>query len=212
MNEEGFFNLQLNRNLSEIINPPRHWSFVKEICEEHDFDMLVDVGCGVGTISKYLEYQNYLGIDYSKVAIQKATDNFLNDNRSFIIKDMTNVKQQMYVHDLIASDGYNKCLLQNAFLDVLEKGDETLRILLLFQFQYVLLMRVELTDKESYYDVYSPYKDYKSYKYYHNKENFYNLIKNYSYEIVKEEDAPVTFPESGAIGKYIFLKNTMYND
>jgi 2-polyprenyl-3-methyl-5-hydroxy-6-metoxy-1,4-benzoquinol methylase len=33
---------------------------------------ILDVGCGIGNITKYIKFKNYLGIDISKVALKKA--------------------------------------------------------------------------------------------------------------------------------------------
>lgn len=38
----------------------------------HSGAEILDVGCGVGSITKYIKFKNYLGIDISKVALKKA--------------------------------------------------------------------------------------------------------------------------------------------
>ena len=75
-----------------------------------------------------------------------------------------------------------------ALLDVLPNGDEVLEHVLSLSPTSVLIARMKLTDKDSYYDTYTAYDEITTCAYYHNKKNFVNLCKKYGYSISNIEN------------------------
>lgn len=63
---------QLELNLAELSAPPPHWVIIKDFLSTTGCQAVVDVGCGVGSLSAYLTGTRYIGIDGSHAAIELA--------------------------------------------------------------------------------------------------------------------------------------------
>jgi len=70
-----------------------------------------------------------------------------------------------------------------ALLDVLPNGDEVLEHILSISPNNILIARMKLTDKESYYNTYEAYDEITTCVYYHNKTNFFRLCEEYGYDV-----------------------------
>ncbi|MCX6170078.1 MAG: class I SAM-dependent methyltransferase [Ignavibacteriales bacterium] len=63
---------------------------IKSISTKSFFERIIEIGCGVGASSKYLDgyYKQYVGIDYSKEIIQIANKRYSKDNVEFICSNI----------------------------------------------------------------------------------------------------------------------------
>ena len=172
------FEMQLKVNKKELIQKPPHWDellFSLSILQKQkDHLSLLDVGCGCGAIYELIKNTGvkYYGIDYSDKAIQLAKKTWGYDHFYVMDYEKINIKTDI--------------LYQNGFVDVMENGDEVFEKLLSLRYPYVISQRMELTDKPSFSETYTAY-DIKTYKFYHNRENLYDLVHKYNYDIVHEK-------------------------
>ena len=70
-----------------------------------------------------------------------------------------------------------------ALLDVLDNGDEALEYILSLSPKNILIGRMKITDKNSYYTTYKAYDEITTCAYYHSKNNFLHLCEKYDYSI-----------------------------
>lgn len=175
---KNVFKKQLDLNVTELSNSyPQHWlDFIKFIKQEKPKSIL-DIGCGCGS---YYELCNrefndikYTGIDYSLDAIDLAKMKW--NYSEFYVKDINELSTE-YINgfDLIH---------MGALLDVLPNGDEVLENILKLSPKKIIIGRMELTDKSSYYETYIAYNEITTYKYFHSKENIIYLCGKYGYII-----------------------------
>lgn len=175
------FEKQLQLNLNELINNntyPSHWhafiSFIKEIKPK----TLLDIGCGCGAFyelcSREFNEIVYTGHDYSKEAIDLAIKKW--GYTGFFVKDYLSLtKKEITKFDVIHL---------GALLDVLPNGDEALEFILSLEPKKVIIGRMKITEKPSYYETYTAYDEITTYAYYHNKENFLNICNKHGYLII----------------------------
>lgn len=171
------FEKQLALNLKELNNPPTHWRYFIDCVKglEGKIDRIIDLGCGVGIYYKLCKDNfpsiEYIGIDYSPYAVTKAIHHW--QYPSFLLMD----------YDMLAPEFFTSkdLLVANALCDVLENGDECLDYILSLNIKRVMLQRVKLTNKSSFYKKYRAYGEVDTVEYYHNIENFYNITLQYGY-------------------------------
>jgi trans-aconitate methyltransferase len=176
---------QLKLNLIEISNIesyPKHWKSFIFLTKNINPKTMLDIGCGCGTY--YMLCKNelpeikYTGIDYSEDMITLAKSTWGYDD--FYVKSYLELTEEyLKGFDLIH---------MGALLDILPNGDEALNFILSLKPKNVLLGRVKLTDKNSYYDVYTAYDEIETFAYHHNTKSFLNICKNNNYEIINIED------------------------
>lgn len=175
---QNVFKKQLELNLLELSNNyPQHWlDFIKFINTEKPKSIL-DIGCGCGSYYKLCNIEfpdiKYTGIDYSDDAIKLAKEKWIYNE--FYVKDINDLtKEYINEFDLIHL---------GALLDVLPNSDEVLEHILTLSPKKIIIGRMELTNKPSYYDTYMAYNEITTYKYFHNKDNIIYLCDKYDYFI-----------------------------
>ena len=173
---KNVFKKQLDLNIDELSNNyPKHWSIFIEFINQEKPSSILDIGCGCGS---YYELCNrefnkikYTGIDYSSDAIELAKNKWSYDE--FYVKDINELSIDYITNFDIIHLG--------ALLDVLPNGDEVLEHILKLSPKKIIIGRMELTDKSSYYETYNAYNEIITYKYFHNKDNFIFLCEKYGY-------------------------------
>ena len=178
---KNVFKKQLELNILELSNNyPQHWlDFIKFINIEKPKTIL-DIGCGCGSYYELcnLEFSNikYTGIDYSNEAIELAKQKW--DYDRFYVKDINELtKEYINEFDLIH---------MGALLDVLPNGDEVLEYILSLSPKKIIIGRMELTDKSSYYETYIAYNEITTYKYIHSYSDFLKIIDMNGYQIIEK--------------------------
>ena len=177
------FEKQLAFNLKELdgVYPP-HWIALLKLLRINNPESMLDVGCGCGAIyelcNREIPELKYHGLDYAENAITLAQKTWRKG--LFSVKDCVSLS-----HEDIS--GY-ELIHMGALLDVLPNGDEVLEHILSLTPKSVLIARMKLTDKESYYDTYIAYDEITTCAYYHNKKNFVNLCEKYGYSISNIEN------------------------
>jgi len=176
------FKKQLSLNIEEFDNYPSHWnSFIRLLDTINQLEPkinLVDIGCGCGSYYKLcldnFKDINYFGIDYSREAISIANDKW--KVPLFQTMDLYDIKSEFI-------DQFN-VIHMGALLDVLPNGNEALEFILGKNIPYVIIGRIDLTDKPSQNYTYTAYDEITTYKYLHNLDDFKQIIKNYNYRIL----------------------------
>jgi len=179
------FTKQLALNLlelSSIDKYPPHWiSFIK-LLNTNKPNSILDIGCGCGAIFELCRYNfkdmKYFGLDYSDNAIILAKKTW--GDKNFDVMDYKSLTKE-YISDF-------DLLHLGALLDVLPNGDEALEHILSISPKSVLIARMKITEKKSYYETYVAYDEITTYAYYHNKQNFLNLCEKYGYHISNIEN------------------------
>jgi trans-aconitate methyltransferase len=174
------FKKQLQLNLIELTNKttyPSHWNAFISFIEEINPKTILDVGCGCGSFYKLCNIEfpdvKYEGIDYSIDAIELAIKTWSYNN--FSVKDyLLLTKDEISTYDVIHL---------GAILDILPNGDEALDFLLSLEPKNVIIGRMKITDKPSYYETYLAYDEIMTYSYHHNKENFLKICGKYDYQL-----------------------------
>ena len=171
------FDRQLALNLKEFDNHPSHWSYFIDCVSaiKKKINRVVDVGCGIGAYyalcKKHFPELKYVGIDYSPYAISLAMTHW--NHTSFLTLDYKELSPRYFT----SSD----LLVANALCDVLDNGDECLDFILGLDVPYVMLQRVKLTDKPSFYKRYKAYRQVDTVEFYHNKETLFNITVKHNY-------------------------------
>jgi trans-aconitate methyltransferase len=177
------FEKQLAFNLKELDGSyPPHWIALVKLLKEHNPESMLDVGCGCGAIYELCKREipelKYHGLDYAERAISLAKKTWCES--CFYVKDCLSLTyEDISDYELIH---------MSALLDVLPNGDEVLEHVLSLSPKSVLIARMKLTNKESYYDTYTAYDEITTCAYYHNKNNFVNLCEKYGYSISSIEN------------------------
>lgn len=177
---KNVFEKQLILNLKELSDKslyPRHWGIFILFLKKIKPNSILDVGCGCGSFYELCNREfsgvSYTGIDYSIEAISLAKSHWNYDN--FFVLDYKDLTSEYISNfDLIHL---------GAMLDVLPNGDEALDFILSLKPKNLIISRMKLTNKKSYYDVYVAYNEIKTCAYYHNEDNFKNLCIKYGYKI-----------------------------
>tara|TARA_R100001143_G_C3292919_1_gene102047 strand:+ start:42 stop:644 length:603 start_codon:yes stop_codon:yes gene_type:complete len=176
---DTIFHKQLKLNLKEISsveNYPQHWHVFIDYINNFNPRSILDIGCGCGTYyelcRKHLNIK-YTGIDYSKYAVQLAKETW--DCDSFMVKDYTELTYD-YIQkfDLVHA---------GAMFDVLPNGDEALEFVMSLKPRALLIGRMKLTDKDSYYNTYTAYDSITTCEFYHNKNHLLDLCLTYNYDV-----------------------------
>jgi len=175
--------LELNKKELQSVNSyPLHWVAFIALLKANSPTNMLDVGCGCGAMSELIRYHfidmEYYGIDYSEKAITLAKKTWGNDN--FAVMDYKSLTE-----DYVAKFDL---LHLSALLDVLPNGDEALEFILSISPSSVLIARMKLTGKESYYETYEAYGEITTCAYYHNKANFLSLCDEYGYSVSNIEN------------------------
>lgn len=173
---------QLSLNLTEISDRskyPNHWfdfiSFAKRISPKS----ILDVGCGCGVFYKLCKKElsgvEYMGIDYSDVAIETAIEQW-NANCFYVMnyKDLT--REYVAKFDLVHLGG---------FLCILHDADEAFSFLLSLAPKNVIVGRVNFTQNPSFYKTYMAYDKILTCEYYHNQKTFNGICDKYGYNMEK---------------------------
>ena len=175
--------LELNkRELSSSSSYPPHWNAAINFIAKLKPKTLLDVGCGCGSFYELCKIElpniKYIGVDYSEEAINLAKQSW--GYNEFYVKDYNDLDSEFIKSfDLIHL---------GALLDVLPNGDEALRFILSLNPKSVLIGRMRLTDKESYFEKYSAYDEIETFAYYHNYKHFLNLCDSNNYEIIRVDN------------------------
>jgi len=182
------FEKQLSLNLKELeATYPAHWTaFITFMTLlKPKVKTVLDVGCGVGAYSelcrRHFQEIKYIGMDYAEEAIEVASKRWPGiEFKCKNYKDLT-------PDDLRGVDVLHACSLHN----VLPDGDECLDFLLGLKAKYVILGKILITGKASFYSTYMAYNTIQTYLYRHNYLGLYSLFKKHGY-LAKEmrvEDA-----------------------
>ncbi len=183
--ENNIFEKQLEFNteqLSSVNNYALHWRQSVELIialtelRKKPLENMLDIGCGCGAFyevcNRHLPLLDYSGVDYSDSAINLAKKTWNGGN--FFVKDVKELtKDDVEKYDLIYT---------SALFDVMPDGDEALEHLLKLSAKNIILSRMKVTEKESYYEEYEAY-GITTCAFYHNKSNFSELCNKYNYEI-----------------------------
>lgn len=175
------FEKQLKLNLSELKSKdsyPPHWVSFITFINQINPSTILDVGCGCGSFYELCRIEfphiKYTGVDYSNEAIEIAKNKWgYND---FYVKDYTDLtKDYLKNYDVIHL---------GALFDVLPNGDDALDYILSLNANKLLIGRVKLTEKKSFYEVYRAYDEMETYAYYHNRSNFLKICNKHNYSII----------------------------
>lgn len=168
------FYMQLERNLHELKTEyPPHWNNFVSFIKKYKPKRIVDIGCGAGVykhISNNAVDLDYVGYDYSDVAIDVATEAW---GKGFYVKDYKSLNSD----DILENDA----IVCNALCDVLPNGDECMKHILSLGCNNLLIQRVKIDDVSS-TKTYQAY-DIITYEFVHNKQQIVNDAKNYNYNI-----------------------------
>lgn len=172
---------QLELNIQELNNYPKHWTyfihFMDQLIKEYKCKTVLDVAFGSGIYSKLCEkhYPNisYKGVDYSPEAVKIANNTWGN---KFELKDYTELTSE-YIYNF---DVINVCALHN----ILPNGDDVMEFFLKLQPKFLILGKIQVTDKESYHTQYLAWNEIMTYSYYHNFNNLKNMFKKYNYKVL----------------------------
>ena len=183
---EETFRQQLTLNLTELSKAryPPHWlSFLNFIdMIEHYITTVVDIGCGCGSLYKMCQDQklglDYIGFDYSSPAINIATAQWGNH---FFKKSY----QQLISTDIPPKS----VVVANALADVLPNGDECVEHLLNVTPKCLILLRIKITEKDSFFETYDAY-NITTYAFCHNWENLRKMFNKYNYVYHIEAQQP----------------------
>jgi trans-aconitate methyltransferase len=175
-NSTSAFYQQLSRNRYELNNNfPPHWkNFVKTVLQIKP-NRIVDIGCGVGAYCVLADQLDvdYIGYDYAQQAVDIATENWAGN---FVCKSYQDITEK----DIMPKD----LIVANAICDILPTGDQCFEHLLSLGADNVLVQRVRLTDKKSYFTEYEAY-DLTTYEFYHNENHIDAIIKTHGYQATK---------------------------
>jgi len=159
-----------------LLQYPPHWQEFVETLKYLETKNILDIGCGVGTMSelcqRHLPHVNYTGMDYSKEAINIAKLEW--PEHSWCVKDYTTL-DETFVSTF-------DTLHAGAFLDVLPNGDDVLDFLLSLKAPNLFIGRAKITENRSYSTTYEAYNTITTYSYHHNQDDILRLAKKYGYK------------------------------
>ena len=72
------------------------------------------------------------------------------------------------------------CALHN----ILPNGDDVMEFFLKLQPKFLILGKIQVTDKESYHTQYLAWNEIMTYSYYHNFNSLKNMFKKYNYKVL----------------------------
>jgi len=169
--------LELNRHqLSNPNNYPEHWHSFKHFLNELETSnpkTILDIGCGCGAMSQLcLPEIKYTGIDYAQEAIDVAKINF---NAEFFCMDYQELTKEF-------TDKYD-ILLCSSLHNILQNGDDCVDFILNLIPKTIILCKMMLTHRSSYYSVYVAYDSIVTYLYRHNESQLLDKFNAHGYDI-----------------------------
>ena len=174
------FKKQLEINMEELNGRyPAHWAQllndVNYLTKHFEIKNFIDIGCGCGAVKKLMETHfpmlEYRGFDYSENAISIAKDKWQSEN--FFVKDCFEFQKEDF--------DKNDIVHMSALGDVLNNADELFEKFIKLDINFLLLYRVRITDKESFFEEEVAYGDVHTFAYYHNLEKLLGLIEKNGY-------------------------------
>jgi len=186
------YNAMIDMQLKEEKRMPPHLPPALEIINEisKDCKSILDVGCGAGAISRYLNEFDYTGCDLQNI-VENVAKKYLPEQQ-FVVCDF-------YNDDLAFVKNYD-LVFMNAFLDVSQYPVDILKKVLENSSKYVLIHRQLITDEDTVTQKEHSYGGTLSYRTFINKGEFGTVIKEANFEIVKGLNLP------GDYGVTILLK------
>ena len=181
---KSVFQKQLQFNLKELEHRtkyPPHWEVCISLIEHFKPKSVLDIGCGCGALSEVFlrEFPDikYTGMDYSEDAIELAKRTWR--TQDFHVKNVMDLTEEDLDYDLI---------LAGALFDVMPNGDEAMEHVMKICSSSLLISRMKLTERQSYYTTYTAYDEIETCAYYHNRYKFVDMCEKYSYEIYPVQD------------------------
>jgi len=171
------FEKQLKLNTIELhVNMPEHWKIFLTFIDKIKPSTLLDVGCGCGAFAEllniYHSYIEYTGMDYADEAIKLASEQW--EYAQFIQKNYTDLtKDDVKDFDVISSCGLHQ---------ILPNGDEAIEHFLSLEAKILIFLKLNITDKDSHFNVYKAYDEINTYEYFHNYKNLCKMFTNYGYD------------------------------
>jgi SAM-dependent methyltransferase len=190
--DQSVYDAMIDMQLKEEKRMPAHLPPVLEIINEisKDCKSILDVGCGAGAISRYLNKFDYTGCDLQNI-VENVAKKYLPEQQ-FVVCDF-------YNDDLAFVKNYD-LVFMNAFLDVSQYPVDILKKVLENSSKYVLIHRQLITDEDTVTQKEHSYGGTLSYRTFINKGEFGTVIKEANFEIVKGLNLP------GDYGVTILLK------
>jgi SAM-dependent methyltransferase len=103
------------------------WEIAYKYIKDNDIDFVIDLGCGPGHLSSIFSKKdniNYIGYDFSEVAIQQAIKrNETNKNNKFIIKDLKEFENDSECKFYTSFEFLEHISFDKDILSKLNKGD-----------------------------------------------------------------------------------------
>ena len=167
---------QLNLNIIQLSDKKKyapHWNDFLSLMKLVKVETVYDIGCGIGSLYKLMKDNDlsikYVGIDFSESMIETAIKTW--NSLSFYVDDFRNLKR----------DFSSAIIYASGLLDILPNGIQELDTLLNYKAKYVLLSRVEVSQKKI-----STYMAYgiEVTKYVFDKQEFLEKIKEKQYKII----------------------------
>ena len=107
-----------SQSYDEIMYYPIYKKIVNKL---NYYDIILELGCGVGHLAQMLEenqYKSYLGLDFSQIAIEKATEK---SNQKFLVSDIMKDKLN-YPYDVIVSTEFFEHVEYEKILNKIKPG------------------------------------------------------------------------------------------
>jgi len=79
---------------SQDYDTSRYENIYKSVKDIINYDSILDIGCGIGELSKYFESEKYQGFDFSTSAVSKANKNY--DDKIFYTGSVYNKNNYLY--------------------------------------------------------------------------------------------------------------------
>lgn len=184
--DANVFDKQLKLNLQQskaIDYYPNHWIDFLNLIQQINPKNILDIGCGCGIFYKicktHFENIKYTGIDYSEKAINIAKKQWKYDQ--FFVKNLFEL-------DSVDIKDFDIIYL-GAILDVMQNANEALEHILKLSCKNIIIGRIKITDKESYYKTYIAYDEIETCEFYHNAKEFIDLCTKYKYIIHQTNDS-----------------------
>ena len=90
-------------NLIQVILGMDFFSVAKKYIEKYPHNNILEIGCGPGKFSRYINYKKYLGIDMNKKYIEHAKRNYENKSIKFLVLNAMNISRMKDSFDLIVA-------------------------------------------------------------------------------------------------------------
>jgi putative methyltransferase (TIGR04325 family) len=167
---------QLSLNLKQLSSPSTyaaHWKDFLSLMKLVKVETIYDLGCGVGAMYKLIKDNlsdiKYVGIDFSESMIEHAKKTW--NSQDFYVESFRNLK----------GDFSNSIIYASGLLDILPDGIKELNTILNYRAKYVLLSRVEISEKKIF--TYMAY-GIEVTKYVFDRQEFLDKIEEKQYKII----------------------------